>query len=231
MSVVGEAAAAAAAVRVSIRPFRADDDASVRALFWATLAGGSAAPFDRSHEVMRAYEHLCLDWYLTTGARWASVVVDDDDHAVGYALVCCDERSARRAVVTGSARFVAAACGAVVRGRLDPAMRTFVRLRFRDAAALARSGRHDVPSAHAHLNLTGAARNTSAVLAVRARIDEVVLDAGHGGWSGEINTRHGRRAGALGRSGFEVVGREPNHTLGWLAGEPVDRLTVVRRLR
>lgn len=216
---------------VSIRPFRASDDAAVRTLFWSTLVGGSAAPFDPSHEVMRAYERLCLDWYLTAGARWASVVVDDDDHPVGYALVCCDERSARRAVVAGSARFVAAAVGAAVGGRLDSTSRTFVRLRLRDAGALVRSSRHDVPSAHAHLNLTGAARNTSAVLAVRARIDEIVLGAGHDGWFGEINTRHGRRASALERSGFEVVGREPNHTLSWLAGEPVDRLTVVRRLR
>lgn len=216
---------------VSIRPFRPGDEAAVRALFWATIAGGAGTPFDPSHAVMLAYERLCLDWYLTTGARWASVIVDADDRPAGYALVCCDERSARRAVVAGSARFVAATVGSALRGRLEASMRTFVRLRIRDAAALARTGRHEVPPVHAHLNLTGAARNSSAVLAVRSRIDGVVRDAGHDAWAGEINTRRGRRAGALGRSGFDVVGREPNHTLSWLTGEPVDRLTVVRRLR
>ena len=218
------------AAPVSIRAFRPDDDEAVRSLFWATLVGGTAAPFDPTHEVMRAYERLCLDWYLTTGARWASVVVDADDRPAGYALVCCDERSARGAVVTGSARFAATAALAGARGRLDPTMRSFVRLRVRDARTLARGGRHDVPPVHAHLNLTGAARNTSAVLAVRSRIDEVVRGAGHDAWAGEINTRRGRRAAALGRSGFEIVGREPNHTLSWLTGDPVDRLTVVRRL-
>lgn len=216
----------------AVRPFRDDDvdGEAVRALFWATMVGGAPAPFDAGHRVMRSYEELCLGWYLTHGARWASVVVGPDDLPTGYVLVCCDESSARAWSVRHSGRFVAEAARAAVGRDLDPQLRTFVRLRVRDAATLARPGRHPVPPAHAHLNLAGVAKNTGAVLAVRDAIDDTVRDAGYDAWAGEINTRRGRRAAALGRSGFDVVGRDANHTLSWLTGEAVDRLTVVRRL-
>ena len=143
----------------------------------------------------------------------------------------CDEHSAGAHTRRHARTSLFAAGRAGVRGRLDRNLATFVRLRVRDAATLVRSGRHPVPPVHAHLNLTGSARNTSAVLSVREQIDDTIRRAGHDAWAGEINTRRGRRAGALARSGFDVVGREPNHTLGWLTGEPVDRLTVVRRVR
>lgn len=214
----------------TIRPFRDDDAAAVRRLFWTTLVGGAPTPFDPAHPLMRSYEALCLDWYLGAGARSASVIVDGKDEPVGYALVCCDQRSARRSAVRASVRFLAAATDSAVRGRLDARLRTFARLRMRDATTLARPRRHDVPDAHAHLNLSAEARNTRCVLAVRDVIDRTVVESGHYGWAGEINTRRGRRARALERSGFTVVGRDPNHTLSWLTGEPVERLTVVRQV-
>jgi hypothetical protein len=49
-------------------------------------------------------------------------------------------------------------------------------------------------------------------------------------WWGEINARAGRRVAALGRWGSEVVARQPNRTLTWLADAPVERLTVVRHV-
>jgi hypothetical protein len=45
-----------------------------------------------------------------------------------------------------------------------------------------------------------------------------------------MNARAGRRVAGLGRWGGEVVARRPNATLSWLAGAPVERLTVVRRV-
>ena len=45
-----------------------------------------------------------------------------------------------------------------------------------------------------------------------------------------MNAIAGTRASALARYGAEVVGREPNHTLTWLVGRPVERLVTLRRL-
>jgi hypothetical protein len=58
----------------------------------------------------------------------------------------------------------------------------------------------------------------------------VVAAAGFPAWFGEMNARAGRRAAALSRWGAEIVGRQPNRTLTWLAGAPVERLTVLRRV-
>jgi len=45
-----------------------------------------------------------------------------------------------------------------------------------------------------------------------------------------MNEREGTRRRALERLGAEVVHTAPNHTLTRLLGEPVQRLTLVRRL-
>jgi hypothetical protein len=53
--------------------------------------------------------------------------------------------------------------------------------------------------------------------------------AGLSGWYGEINAVEGRRAKALELLG-SIVHKAPNHTLSWLVGQPVERLTLVRSL-
>lgn len=45
-----------------------------------------------------------------------------------------------------------------------------------------------------------------------------------------MNARVGHRSRALERLGAIVIHRAPNHTLSWLLGQPVERLTVARRL-
>jgi len=61
-------------------------------------------------------------------------------------------------------------------------------------------------------------------------VDRVCREAGLHAWAGEVNGVVGSRHAALERVVGPVVGRRPNHTLTWLAGAPVERLTVVRRV-
>jgi hypothetical protein len=63
-----------------------------------------------------------------------------------------------------------------------------------------------------------------------AHIDERCRLAGCDSWYGELNERDGSRIGALQRIGMEVVDAVPNHTLTMLLGEPVRRLTLLRRV-
>jgi hypothetical protein len=84
--------------------------------------------------------------------------------------------------------------------------------------------------AHAHCNLVPGVRAWWAGRLLADHIDDRCRAAGVGGWSGEINAPTGRRAQALIRLGATVVDRSPNLTLSWLAGWPVERLTIVRRV-
>ena len=194
------------------------DDEAVCRIFRATLALGR--PLDRVPRGMRAYEQLCLGWYLDEGRRDARVLADDGS-VIGYALVCTDEpghdRWVRRRAPAVGLRAVA---GAVVSG--------LWRKRLHDAAVL-----HALPrpaGAHAHMNLARGARSVSGALALCLEIDQICRNAGHAAWYGEVNARAGRRANALERVIGEVVHHSPNHTLTWMTGSPVERLTVVRRL-
>jgi hypothetical protein len=67
-------------------------------------------------------------------------------------------------------------------------------------------------------------------LALVQCVDERCRRAGLPGWYGEINALVGKRASALERIVGPIVDRAPNHTLTWLRGRPVERLTVVRTL-
>jgi len=196
----------------------ARDDEAVRRIFRATLVLGR--PLDGVPLGMRAYERLCLGWYLEDGRQSARVLVDDGN-VIGYALVCTDEQGhdrwvRRRALALG----VRAVPAAVFDG--------FWRRRLRDAAVLRALPKP--AGAHAHMNLLRAARSGSGALALCLEIDEVCRNAGHTAWYGEVNAPAGRRVNALERVVGEVVHRSPNHTLTWMTGSPIERLTVVRRL-
>ena len=181
-------------------------------------------PFPVAH--FERYERLCLDWYLTEG-RDDSAVAVCDGQVCGYALVCTKPKSHRRWVRRRAALFPFRV--------LIPALRRsssgrFYRMRLRDGW---RMWRHSVPDpmpAHVHLNLVASerARQTGRLLVhhIDRRCDEARLP----GWFGEMNAPQGHRARALERLGAVIVHRSPNLTLSWLAGRPVERLTVVRRL-
>lgn len=210
-----------------IRPYRPDDRLAVEGLFLASMVLGQPAPLCAGRPAADAYVAFCLDWYLGEGAVDAVVAIRQD-RLVGYALVCTDEGSHRRWVRRNGPRLVAELTSLALRGRMSPTERAFFRHRRRDAVALVRHGRHAGSPAHAHLNIDVAHRTASLARVLRDAIDARVSAAGHDSWSGEINAPVGRRSRALGRTGFEVVGREQNATLSWLTGTQVERLTVVR---
>ena len=207
----------------------ADDDA-VRRLFRATLGFGHPVPFPLPGLVR--YECLCLDWYLGPG-RGDAAVLDRGGEVVGYVLVCCDAAAHEEALREEAVRFTAWAGPRVALRRLPEPARTFWRLRLVDGWHAWRHGRRaggpPVP-AHVHMNLDPSAKATRRTLDLLHHADERVGEAGLAGWFGEINAVTGRRAAALERVVGEVVDRQANRTFTWLAGRPVERLTVVRRL-
>jgi hypothetical protein len=83
---------------------------------------------------------------------------------------------------------------------------------------------------HAHLNIVSSHRSGSAAVLLRQHIDQRARLAGAWGWFAEVNAPAGRRLQALERVVGPVTDRNPNHTLTWMTGEPVERLTVVRHL-
>jgi hypothetical protein len=207
---------------------RATDDQAVRGVFRDTLGLGEPVPFPLPG--LARYEAVCLDWYLGPG-RDDAAVVEQDGTVVGYALVCTDGPAHARATQDAALRFAAWAAPRIAGRRLPDPARTFWRLRLVDGWAAWRRSRRAgeaPPPAHAHLNLVRGARATHATLELLAHIDGVVRTAGLSSWRGEVNARRGRRRSALERVVGPVVDEAPNHTYTWLAGRPVDRLTVDR---
>jgi hypothetical protein len=211
---------------VIVRPVqRATDDHAVRQIFRSTLALGRPVPFPLPG--LTRYEAVCLDWYLGP-ARDDAAVVEHDGHVVGYALVCTDAAGHARATRDEALRFAAWATPRVLACRLPEPARTFWRLRLLDGWTAWRRHSGTPPAVHAHLNLADGARATRATLELLAHIDHRVRTAGLPAWRGEVNARRGRRMSALERVVGPVVEVVPNRTYSWLAGRPVDRLTVER---
>ena len=210
---------------LTVRPIGPHDDAAIHALFRSTIALGRPLPFELP--ILDEYAALCLDWYLHDG-RGDGAVVENGGVFAGYVLVCTDTRAQqqwarRRAVALGRH-----ALAAIASGRVSARARRFLLLRMRDGLAL-RSAPVPRPM-HAHLNLHAGSHRTWAAPMLRDRVDTVCRVVGASGWYGEVNAKVGRRAVALERLVGPVVHRTPNRTCSWLAGEPVERLTVVRDL-
>lgn len=209
-----------------IRPLRAADLPAVRRLFRDTIALGGPLPFDLPG--LAAYEALCLDWYLGPG-REAAAVLSSGDQVLGYSLVCLDGAAYRRWAVPAALTWAAGAAGRALTGGLRGPAATFVRLRVADGLGAWHGGPPEPAPAHAHVNLARGARRGAGFRLV-GHIDRTTAAAGLPGWYGEINARAGRRALAVEHRQGHVVHRAHNRTLSWLAGEAVERLTVLRRL-
>lgn len=214
--------------RPTVRPLTTGDDAVIRRLFDDTVLLGAALvkppiAFDR-------YRELSLGWYLGPGRPDAAVAQDVHGDVVGYTLVCTDEDSAARSGRRGAAALARHVASLGVRGRLDADSRVFYRGRARDAAALVTTRRSPPAPVHAHLNVRRGARTLSVARALVDHVDARCRLVGHDAWYGELNERHGARAGALERLGAEIVAAVPNHTLTRLLDEPVRRLTLVRHV-
>jgi hypothetical protein len=199
----------------------------VRRVFRDTVALGRPLPFPVPG--FAAYERLCLDWFL--GPGWEDAAVLDDDAVVrGYVLVCTDLPAYRRWAARTAAAFALATTARLAGGRLSPEAARFYRLRLLDGIQALREGPAPPMPAVVHLNLDPGLRGGMEGLRLARHADRRCAAAGLPGWYGEINAPVGSRAAGLRRGGFQVVHRAPNHTLSWLAGRPVERLTVVRRL-
>jgi hypothetical protein len=213
--------------QLTVRPFRASDEAEIRRIFRQTVGLGQPLPF--AVPGFARYEALCLDWYLSQGARDAAVAVGPDG-IVGYALVCTDATAYRRWARRRAALFAATIAPPLAMGRYPAGAARFYRLRLRDGWAMWRHGVPDPLPAHAHFNLVAGTRAGWAGHLLVDHIDQRCRLAGLPGWFGEINAVAGRRVRALERLGATIVHRVPNRTLSWLAGQPVERLTVARAL-
>ncbi len=213
---------------IATRPLRPGDDTRIAELFEATVALGHPAPAGLVG--FEIYRRMCLGWYLERGRDDAAVAVAPTGAIAGYAFVCANEQDQTRFARESVGELVGTIGRAALRGRLDRTSRRFYQGRLRDLAGLLRSRREPVAAVHAHLNVSGGHRRGDVALALVAHIDEVCRAAGEPAWYGEVNEKVGRRSRALQRLGFDVLDRVPNHTLTALVGQPVERLTILRRL-
>lgn len=214
---------------VGLRPIRSRaDDNNVGWLFERTLGLGRPLPFRLPG--LEHYRELSLGWYLGPG-RDDVAVVEFCGRFVGYVLVCVDEpdhqRWLRRRGPGLAVRMEVAALR--TRGEAGRAGRRFYADRLSEMRELRHAGGGPMP-VHAHLNLDAIARNGTAALQALAHVDSCSRRVGAPGWYGEINTIEDRRAAALERLGLEVVHRSANRTMTRALGQPVARLTVVRRV-
>jgi hypothetical protein len=209
-----------------VRPLSEPDDVELRRLFRETMVMGLPLPFLLGDG--GRYESLCLDWYLGPG-RSNAAVVDVDGRIVGFALVCTDPAAYRRWVRTTAARYALYSLLVLIRTDPRAPLSRFHRCRLRDGWVMLRNPTPRF-SAHAHVNVLPHAHAGWAGGSLLNFVDERCHASGLPGWSGEINAVAGKRAKALERIVGPVVHRSPNHTLSWLMGRPVERLTVTRSL-
>ena len=209
-----------------VRPLIARDEAELRRLFRDTLVMGRPLPFSLADG--GRYESLCLDWYLGRGRHSASVV-DIGGQIVGFALVCTDQAAYQRWVRARAARYTLYSLRVLFRTDPRSPISRFLRCRMRDGWVMMRSPPPPF-DAHAHVNVLPNRLVSWIGLSLVHCVDENCRRAGLPGWYGEINAPVGKRASALERIVGPVVHRAPNHTLSWLVGRPVERLTVARTI-
>jgi hypothetical protein len=150
-------------------------------------------------------------------------------HAPQLALVRGLQRPDAQAHAARCACSSAARCAPRDTPRRAPARRDAARRAGGDGWDLWRHTDHRVAGLpHAHFNATAPGWLPGRLLA--DHVDAVVAASGFEAWYGEMNARAGRRVAALRRWGAEIISRRPNATLTWLAGAPVERLTVLRRV-
>lgn len=200
------------------------DDAIIKTLFTQTFCLGRPAQFELPH----SYVELCLGWYLGPGAHEAGVV-EHDGEVVGYALVCSDPQAHHRWVRRAAATFATRVAPRCLRPRASD-LRRFATHRLRDLRAVRTTTLLPPMPVHAHLNVTAGHRSGTAAAFLRDHVDERVQHIGASGWFAEVNAPVGRRFQALERVVGPVIDRRINHTLTWMTGEAVERLTVVRQL-
>ena len=209
-----------------VRPLSQPDEVELRRLFRDTMVMGHPLPFPL--EDGGRYESLCLDWYLGPG-RSGAAVADAEGRIVGFALVCTDPDDYRRWIRRRAARYLLYSLLVLIRTNPRAPVSRFHRCRLRDGWVMVRNPTPRF-SAHAHINVLPHELSKWAGLSLLHFVDQRCRRSELPGWSGEINAVVGKRAKALERIIGPVVHRSPSHTLSWLTGRPVERLTVARAL-
>lgn len=211
---------------VELRPLEKGDMDRVAALFWDTFVLGDPVPFPIGFR--EEYEELVLGWYRANPGP--SALAWSDGRPVGYVLACLDQPSFERWQVRRGWAYASTVIRSRLGGRMTPQERRFFRLRLVDGFEAWRDEDPAATGAHAHFNVARGARSGLLVRELVEHIDGACAGAGLTHWTGQINAREGTREEVLQRYGFVIHSRAPNRTLSWLAGEPVRRLTVVRRV-
>ncbi|AXV09738.1 hypothetical protein DVS28_a5082 [Euzebya pacifica] len=216
------------AVTGRVRPLAPGDAEDVRRLFVATAALGE--PLSLPDRDLDAYVSLCLDYYLAEDGSACGVYLEDD-RVVGYAMVALDHAAYERWVRRPALAWTGRALQTLVSAPFGTAA-AFSRRRLLDGVVAVTRGTSPPMPAHFHFNVEGARRGAVAGFRLADHADRVVREAGLPGYFGEVNVPADKpgRARALERLGTRIVHRQRNHTLSWLAGSPVDRVTVVRSL-
>lgn len=213
--------------RIVVRASTPSDDTAIEQLFDDTLLLGAA--LERRPVAFDHYRRLSLGWYLGPGRDDTAVAVDASGAIVGYTLVCIDEAAASRWAVRSTLTLARHVATAGLLGRLDRDSRNFYRARLSDARVLVAARRTPPALVHAHLNVRHGVRTLTVSRLLVDHVDARCRAAGHDAWYGELNEREGSRRRALERLGADIVDCVPNRTLSTLLGEPVQRLTLVRR--
>lgn len=210
-----------------VRALRPGDDQEVRGLFRDTVLLGRPAPAWLPD--LAGYERLCLDWYLGAG-RADAAVLEVDAAVAGYVLVCDDHEALRRWTAPRALAWAARAGCEVASGRGGPPARAFWRHRLHDTFTAARTGTAPPQPVQMHFNVARGQRARDAGVRLADHVDALCRARGRTGWYGEINAPAGRRVAALEFLGGELVARMPNRTFSQLAGRPIERLTMQRRV-
>lgn len=208
----------------SLRQITGPDWDQVARVFWDTFVLGSPVPFDVN--CREAYEELVLGWYREHPEE--SRVVVADGHAVGYVLVCTDQRRFEREQRRVARRYLKQVLPRIMSARMSVEERRFLLYRLVDGYEAWRDEDPKAVGAHAHFNVASGYRSGLVVKDLVGHIDTVCRTAGLTHWTGQMNARDGRRLGLLQRYGFHIDSRVRNRTLTWLSGSRVERLTVVR---
>lgn len=212
---------------VTLRPRAASDTPALLDVFHQTLALGRPLPFP--FPLADAYAELCLGWYLERSPSWDQVV-EVDGQVGGYVLVCTDQGAFERWQLAAGYRYLRRVAAAMTSGQLRGDAARFVWLRLLDGFDAWREADPGASGVHAHFNLLPAARGGLVVGQLVEHIDAVCRRVGARRWSGQINSLAGSRRRVLAEYGWTLLAVTPNRTLSWLAGAPVERLTVERQV-
>lgn len=212
---------------VAVRGLHPGDDAEIHRIFRRTMVLGSPPALPRP--AVRAYAEPCLGWYLTHG-RGDARVIEQDGRVTGYALMCLDQEAYGAWMRGALLRWVVGSLGRVLTGRPGRDDAWFLRLRLRDGWDAWREGPVVPFPAHAQLGIVPDRRDSDLSDRLVALVDERVGVAGLPGWFAQLHLARGSSLGALERVGAEIVDWQRSRTMTWLAGRPVHRAIVTRRL-